>query len=427
MDEVAVAGRRKIFRGWWVTIAGCLALFLTLGTLGGAMPIFNATLENELGWDRGWLAFGYACFLIGAGVCSPLVGVLVQKLGSRKMMTIGCLEMILCVALIALMQNFVQFILIMFFMGCGLVAASMVPVQKMVTEWFITSRGAAMGLAMAGAPLGTAVAAIVTSQIFPIVGWRNSFLLYAAVFFIIIVPMLIWVIRNKPQDVGLKPLGYKPEPATADGHPTDDATPAGPGPLQTIVSPGFLFVLFIVFLSSLGTGAPPVHFAFLTQDQGFDLGMAAIVVAVFAIGNTSGTLFFGWLADRANKRLVICCVNIIGAISIWTMLIYGFLPLLLVAAFCFGLAWGSLFALWPVLLAERFGNANFAVLMGVLSVAVVFGWAIAPVIAGFDFVANNSYYLSFGILGFLMLFAGILIGLIRPQPPKMSALKNPSH
>jgi len=421
MDEAVVAGRRKIYRGWWVTIAGFLALFITLGTLGGAMPIFNATLENEIGWDRGWLAFGYACFLLGAGVCSPLVGVLVQKLGSRTIMTIGSLEMILCVALIAMMQDFTQFVVIMFLMGCGLVAASMVPVQKMVTEWFVASRGAAMGLAMAGAPLGTAVAAIVCSQIFPVVGWRNSFLLYAAVFFLIMVPLLIWVVRNRPQDVGLKPLGYKPEPVTADDPATEDAVaPAGPGLLQTIVSPGFLFVMLIVFLSSLGTGAPPVHFAFLTQDQGFDLGIAAIVVAVFAIGNVSGTLFFGWLADRANKRLVICCVNLIGAVSIWAMLIYGFLPLLLIAAFTFGLAWGSLFALWPVLLAERFGIDNFAVLMGVISVAVVFGWAIAPVVAGFDFVANNSYYLSFGILGSLMLIAGVLIGLIKPRPPKVT-------
>jgi MFS family permease len=412
MEEVAVAGKGGIYRGWWVVIAGFLVLFITLGSLGGALPIFNATLEKEVGWDRGLLAIGYACFLIGAGIASPITGLLVEKWGARKVMSIGATAMIVFVMLMALMQDLIQFYVIMFWMGTTVAAVSMVPVQKLVTDWFISSRGAAMGVAMAGSPLGTAVMAIAASKLFPTAGWRTSFLLYAAALFIIMVPMLIWVLRNRPNDVGLVPLGAAPK---TEGSPDADAATAAPGIAKTLMSPGFIFVFFIVLLSSLGTGAPPVHFAFLTQDQGFDLGVAAIVVAVFAAGNVLGTLFFGWLADRANKRLVISFVNLLGGLAAWAMLIYGMLPLLLAAAFAFGLAWGSLFALWPVLLAERFGSVNFAVLIGVISLAVIFGWAIAPVIAGIDFVVNKSYTLSFGILGALMIIAGLLIGVFKPR------------
>jgi MFS family permease len=420
MDGIAAVAKGGIYRGWWVVIAGFLALFISLGSLGGALPIFNATLEKEIGWDRGLLAIGYACFLFGAGVASPLTGLFVERLGSRKIMSIGATGMIVFVLLMAMIQDLVQFYVVMFCMGTTLAAVSMVPVQKMVTEWFIASRGAAMGLAMAGAPLGTAVMAIVASMLIPAAGWRTSFYLYAAALLIVMAPMLIWVIRNRPRDVGLLPLGATPKMEGAEQGDPDD-TPAGPGLAHTLLSPGFIFVLFIVLLSSLGTGAPPVHFAFLAQDQGFDLGTAAIVVAVFASGNVLGTLFFGWLADRANKRLVISFVNVLGGLAVWTMLIYGNLPLLLVAAFAFGLAWGSLFALWPVLLAERFGNVNFAVLMGVLSLAVIFGWAIAPVAAGIDFVANGSYNLSFGTLATLMILAGLLIAVIKPRASQVAA------
>jgi hypothetical protein len=57
----------------------------------------------------------------------------------------------------------------------------------------------------------------------------------------------------------------------------------------------------------------------------------------------------------------------------------------------------------------------------VLSLAVIFGWAIAPVAAGIDFVANGSYNLSFGTLATLMILAGLLIAVIKPRASQVAA------
>ena len=45
-----------MFRGWWVAIAGFLALVFTMGSLGGALPILNSTLEEEFEWSRDSIA-----------------------------------------------------------------------------------------------------------------------------------------------------------------------------------------------------------------------------------------------------------------------------------------------------------------------------------------------------------------------------------
>ena len=411
----AQTGSGGMFRGWWVAIAGFLALVFTMGSLGGALPILNSTLEEELLWSRDSIAIGFAFFLIGAGVFSPLTGLLVERFGPRAVMSLGTTMLIVFVALLSMMQDYVQFLAIMCGVGAATVLVSIVPVQKLVTEWFVQSRGAAMGLAMAGGPLGTAIMAIVTSWLFPAVGFRTAFLIYAAFLAVTMIPLLLLMIRNTPASVGLKPLGAGAVEAEGE---SEEKPAGGPGLVKSLLSPAFIFLFFLVLLSSLGTGAPPVHFAFLAKDQGFDLTAAAIVVAVFAAGNVLGTLFFGWLADRANKRAVISAVNILGAIAVATMLIYGMLPLLLAAAFAFGLCWGALFALWPVFLSDQFGTGNFAALMGIVSLAVVVGWAVAPIVAGLDSGANGSYNLSFGIFAGMLALGGILIALVRLKPPR---------
>ena len=409
------SGSGGMFRGWWVTIAGFLALVFTMGSLGGALPILNSTLEEELAWSRDSIAIGFAFFLLGAGVFSPLTGLLVERFGPRAVMSLGTAMLIVFVALLSMMQDYTQFLAIMCGVGAATVLVSIVPVQKLVTEWFVASRGAAMGLAMAGGPLGTAVMAILTSWLFPAVGFRSAFLIYAVFLAVTMIPLLIFMIRNTPASVGLKPLGVKADEADADA---GEKPTGGPGLVKSLLSPAFIFLFFLVLLSSLGTGAPPVHFAFLAKDQGFDLTKAAIVVAFFAAGNVLGTLFFGWLADRANKRAVISVVNILGAIAVGTMLIYGMLPLLLTTAFAFGLCWGALMALWPVFLSDQFGTANFAGLMGIVSLAVVVGWAVAPIVAGLDSGANGSYNLSFGVFAGMLALGGILIAVVRLKPPR---------
>jgi len=287
-----------LFRGWWVAAAGFMVLVITMGSLGGAMPIFNSTLEEEVGWSRDSIAIGFAFFLLGAGICSPLTGIFVERIGARAVMSVGTAALIVFVVLLASMQDYVQFVLIMLGLGAATVAVSIVPVQKLVTEWFVAARGAAMGLAMAGGPLGTAIMAIVASLLMPTVGWRNTFLIYALFVTLVMIPLLFAAIRNRPSSLGLSPLGEEPAGSEPyDPVDKDSGDPRGPSLLRSLRSPAFIFLFFVVLLSSLGTGAPPVHFAFLAKDQGFDLTAAAVVVATFAAGNVLGTLFFGWLAD----------------------------------------------------------------------------------------------------------------------------------
>lgn len=402
-----------IFYGWHVAVAGTLVLFLTIGSLGGALPIFNKTLEEKEGWDLFWIVMGFVAFLLGAGVGSPVVGILVERFGPRRVMSVGTSLMAISVLLMAAMQNTVHYLAIMLFLGIAVAATSIVPVQKLITNWFVANRGAAMGVAMSGGPIGTAIMAIVISLLMPAVGWRITFIIYVILLLLLMTPLLLITIRNKPKDIGMDALGVDQSTLFTTEAEEDAEQDQTSNLLKTVFSPGFLFLVFIVLLCSLGTGAPPVHFAFIAGDQGFREVLVGIVIAVFAVGNIIGTLFFGWLADRMNKSLVIGAVSLLASISVAAMLIYGFYWLLLTAALIFGLCWGGLFALWPTLLAERFGTRNFAALMGIVSVAVIIGWAVAPLIAAIERSATGAYTFSLGGFAMLLFVAAVLITFFR--------------
>jgi MFS family permease len=404
----------RVFYGWRVAVAGLVALAVTMGSLGGALPIFNKTLQEEMGWELIWIVAAFVAFLIGAGVCSPIVGILVERLGSRVVILAGTLVMAVCVLLLSGMQEIIHYISIMAVLGGSIAAVSIVPVQKLVTNWFESSRGFAMGLAMSGGPLGTAVMAIAIGLLMPAVGWRFTFLIYVALLLLVMLPLLALVIRNRPDEMGMSALGAGSLDADIDSYAAGAAEPAAEvGLLKTLLSPAFLFLILLVLLSSLGTGAPPVHFAFLAGDQGFDKLIQGVVVAFFAGGNIVGTLLFGWLSDRLSKRKVIGAVNLLGAVSVAAMLVYGQLWLLISAALLFGLCWGGLFALWPVFLSERFGTRNFATLMGIVSIAVIIGWALAPLLAAIEHDAAKGYTITFSVFAASLALSGLLILMFR--------------
>jgi MFS transporter, OFA family, oxalate/formate antiporter len=80
----------RIFYGWWVVLAAFLNLFFAVGILFYGFPVFYPSMIESLGFTRAQLTTGFLLgFVVGALPCALLAGVLIDRLGARKVIWAG--------------------------------------------------------------------------------------------------------------------------------------------------------------------------------------------------------------------------------------------------------------------------------------------------------------------------------------------------
>ena len=80
---------RGLFYGW--LMAGLGALIMAVGTvpLFQGLPVWNPVLRNAFGWTTGQMSWAFAVTRLEGGLFGPVEGLLIEKLGPRRMVFIG--------------------------------------------------------------------------------------------------------------------------------------------------------------------------------------------------------------------------------------------------------------------------------------------------------------------------------------------------
>ena len=81
----------RIFYGWWLT--GIAALVMVVGTVPvfQGMPVWFVVLERNFGWSRAQLSLAFSLTRVEGTIMGPISGYLIDRLGPRRMVTIGLL------------------------------------------------------------------------------------------------------------------------------------------------------------------------------------------------------------------------------------------------------------------------------------------------------------------------------------------------
>ena len=101
----------------------------------------------------------------------------------------------------------------------------------LVNAWFVARRGLVLGIVLAGTGVGGLIwATIGPSLAQSSVGWRGVISIMAAAMAICTILPALFLIRNKPADVGLVPYGAEATEAAAGGAPGFTAGRPGASP-----------------------------------------------------------------------------------------------------------------------------------------------------------------------------------------------------
>ncbi len=239
-----------------------------------------------------------------------------------------------------------------------------IPHQLIISNWYEKKRGRAMGIAYVGvaviAWVGTKVGPWLASQMEYTEALKiMSFALLAAW------PVALFIIKDKPEDVGQHPDGIDPTAAVAEQVSAPVATKEARGFSFLMSKPSF-WLLTAGSAASIGSIAC-VNFLmkFVFEEQGFVEQAArdqvwADAAGVYLLSSIGGRLLAGVLSDRYPRKWVMLATYAIVALSIPLLFLVtpdtrGFVY---VFAVVFGFAMGADYMLIPLMAADQFGLAT---------------------------------------------------------------------
>jgi MFS family permease len=103
------AARPRLYYGWIIVLALSITETISWGNLYYSFSVFLKPMQQELGWSRGALTGAFSLALLVSGIAGVWVGRVVDRHGTRLLMTLGsCAAVVLILAWAAVRNDFVS-------------------------------------------------------------------------------------------------------------------------------------------------------------------------------------------------------------------------------------------------------------------------------------------------------------------------------
>jgi len=393
------------------TILGVTFVGLLISAATRATPsILIVPLETEFGWSRTTISMAISLNILLYGLIGPFAAGFINRYGPRRIMTAAAILLGLgTLTTITIKHPWQLFALWGALVGVGTGILALVLGATVVQRWFYAHRGLALGMLTASAATGQLVFLPFLAKLAVDHGWRSAVITMAALA-MLMGPVAWLLMRDRPQDKGLQPLG-QPE-----GTPVPTATLENPfvaaiGALAMASrSKEFWILAGSFFICGASTnGLIGTHLVPACMDHGMPEVQAASLLAVMGIFDLIGTTGSGWLSDRFDNRVLLFGYYGLRGLSL-LYLPYGFVSeghgLSLFAVF-YGLDWIATVPPTVALARQAFGAEKVGLVFGWVLASHQIGAALAASLAGFIRTSEGSYDRAFVIAGGLCLVTAI--------------------
>ena len=396
----------RLHYAWVVAGVTFLVLLVTAGVR--ATPgILMVPLESEFGWSRTAISGAIAINIALFGLIGPFAASVMSRFGLRRVILCALALLAGAVALSTQMRSEWHLVLIWgLLVGAGTGVTSMVLAAVVATRWFDERRGVVLGALSAANATGQLVFLPLLASLAESRGWRSATLLVAGAAVVVFAVVLV-LMRDRPEDLGLLPYGQRPD---ANRVPP----PAALTPLAALRvaarSRAFWVLAGTFFVCGASTnGLIGTHLIAACHDYGIPQVRSAQLLAMMGFFDILGTTASGWLTDRYSSRHLLFGYYTLRGISLLFLpatLDGGAAGLGLFAVF-YGLDWIATVPPTVRLTSEAFGRENTGVVYGWIGASHQLGASLAAFGAGAIRTQLGDYNLAFWIAGVLCVLAGL--------------------
>lgn len=395
-------------RDWLVVLTSTVGVTMSVVHIY-SMGAFILPIEQELGWSRAQISGALTVSGILAALLGPAVGILIDRVGSRRIAICGVIVYAGGLAFVSTVDSsrghwwFAWAVV-----GLGAVLIKPTAWMAAIAGRFVARRGLAIALALCGTGIASATMPIMANALIEMGSWRSAYFWLAAGSLGIALPLVL--------------LFFHDPAARNSAPPSDQAVPWKNAPVGITARQGLQSSIFwrmaaaslLIYLSIIGLS---VHFIPILTSVAIDRQTAVVVAGTIGIASICGRILTGLLLDRYPGSLIGGISFALPIVACGLLLsLDGSLGLAVAAAIIIGFSLGAETDVVAYLASRYFGLRNYGFLFGIIASLLGLGAGVGPMLAGLSFDYFGSYQQM--IIATIPAFAigGILIGSLGPYP-----------
>ena len=286
--------KTNIHYAWLILITCCMMQGSGLGLISNCAGVFYSPVSQDLGVELGNFSFYRTLATMSQALVIPFVAKAFRKYDVRILVSVAAIVMGGSNILMGTFSELWQFYLFGTLQGCAAAFIGMIPAPILLGNWFYKSIGTAVGISAACAGLVGMLGSSALGTLIPMLGWRTCYMLVGAVMITLVLPFSIFVLRYKPEDLGLLPYG-------ADEHyvPIQSAngTAVKKESLGYFLKQPLFLISLTAYTCAIISSLLNQYLPSIGQHTRMELAVAATLTSLALFTNMATKLFLGKLCD----------------------------------------------------------------------------------------------------------------------------------
>ncbi|GAA0778340.1 MFS transporter [Roseibium denhamense] len=360
-----------------VIACGCVIALVSFGPRS-AMGLLFQPMTEARDWSRELFALAIAIQNLMWGLGQPFAGMMADRYGTWKTMTLGALMYAAGLLMMVDAQSAVALhVSAGVLVGLGIAFSSF----SLVLAAFgravsAEQRSLAFGIGTASGSLGQFLFAPLGGTLIEHIGWQQTLIVFAGI--IAIIPLLAIALRGR-----------------ADG-----PSAAAIGPDQNLFAAmaeafgtrGFILLTIGFFVCGFHVAFITVHLPPYIADLGLDPSWGATAIALIGLCNIAGSLAAGYIGGRYSKPIFLSLIYLARAVAIFIFIMVPVSPAtVLIFSGVMGLLWLSTVPPTSGLVAVMFGPRYMATLFGFVFLSHQIGSFLGVWLGGKLYDETGSY------------------------------------
>ncbi|KAA5543195.1 MFS transporter [Roseiconus nitratireducens] len=408
-----------------------IAMLMQIGTSPGqtfAVSAFTPALLDSLGLSESRLGLAYMLGTVLAAVPLSMVGPSADRFGLRRVSVVVILALAGACLFTSTVNGFFG-LLVAFFLLRFLGQGSLTLLSGNTTAmWFRNRIGRVSALLSIGSAVAFAFVPAWIAQTIEVIGWRSTYHLIAVLLVMLLLPLVLLLYRNRPEDVGQHVDGLVLADELADPE-SDESTEADRETRRTaggLLDPRsltlaqamrtksyYVLALANILWAMAGTGVLFYLFT-LCGDRGLPEDTASWLFKILGFTMLAMQLSGGVLADFLPlNRLLGLGTSLVAAALIWLYLDRSVTGAQAFAAL-FGGGQGMLISVSAVAWLKFYGRDFLGSIRGAVWCGTVAGSGCGPLIMGAIKDRTGDYELAILVFAAAILPLSIATWFIRP-------------
>ncbi len=388
MKTLALNINQRIFYGWIILLIAALGIFVSGPGQSHTFSVFLVHIQADLGLSATAVSSAYAFATLLAAFGLPWMGRFLDRAGARFLLLgvtfglgLACMAFGAVAGFLWLAVGFAA----LRFLGQGSLALGC---SNLVSQWFDRRRGFAVSLMAMGFSASMAVHPPLSQWLIDTVGWRQAWVWLGVSTWVLLLPPVLFLVHNRPENLGLAPDGDAEGMASAT---TLSSAEHGLTLAEAVATSTFWILSAGLFgLSMLVTALHFFQVSILTT-QGLSEAAAARIFPVSALVMVITIPLIGRALDRfATNRVFIFGLAVMVA-SLTSAAMVHDLTSAMIYAVAFGLNNGCTMTFFGYMWPRYFGRKHLGSVQGTGQMIGIFGASLGPLPLAIAFDLTGSY------------------------------------